>query len=111
MGNASNESFDGFLEYLKQAGIEIDNEQNLKQRMAEASQWRYAFRTIAANGNVIGIEFHESETGSDFDQIQRTLERFHFPPGTLHADDGDEFAQGAAMAESACAAAGAARDS
>ena len=81
MGNASNESFDGFLEYLKQAGIEIDNEQNLKQRMAEASQWRYAFRTIAANGNVIGINFHESERGSDCAQIRRTLDRFHFPPG------------------------------
>ena len=82
MGNASNESFDGFLESLKEAGIEIDNEQNLKQRMAEARQWRYAFRTIAANGNVIGINFHQSENGSDFVQIQRTLDRFHFPPGT-----------------------------
>ena len=82
MGNASDESFDDFLESLKRAGIEIDNEQNLKERMVEARQWRYAFSTIAANGNVIGIEFHESENGSDFVQIQHTLDRFHFPPGT-----------------------------
>ena len=48
MGNSSNEAFDDFLESLKQAGVKIDNEQELKERLAEASHWRYAFRTIAA---------------------------------------------------------------
>lgn len=82
MGNASNESFGDFLESLKQAGIKIDNEQKLKERLAEAAQWRYAFRTIAANGKVIGIKFYEPESGSDFNQIQRALDQFHFPAGT-----------------------------
>jgi hypothetical protein len=83
MGNSSNESFNDFLESLKQAGIKIDNEQELKERLAEASYWRYAFRTIAANGRAIGIKFCGPETGSNFIMIRRTLDRFRFPAGTL----------------------------
>ena len=82
MGNSSNETFGDFLESLKRAGIKIDNEQTLKERLAEAAHWRYAFRTIAANGKVIGIKFYEPETGSDHSQIQRLLDQFRFPAGT-----------------------------
>jgi hypothetical protein len=82
MGNSSNETFADFLESLKQAGVKIDNEQELKERLAEASHWRYAFRTIAANGRVLGIKFSEPETGSDVSLIQRTLDKFRFPVGT-----------------------------
>ena len=82
MGNAIDESFGEFLESLKQAGIKIDNEQNLKERLAEAAHWRYAFRTMAANGKVIGITFRESEAGSDFNRIERILDQYHFPVET-----------------------------
>ena len=82
MGNAIDESFEEFLESLKLAGVKIDNEQQLKERLAEAAQWRYAFRTMAANGKVIGISFHEAGNGCDFSQIEHALERFHFPSDT-----------------------------
>lgn len=82
MGSLSNESFDEFLDSLKQAGIEITNERELRERLAEVQHWRYAFRTLAANGRSIGIRFQEGGQGSNEAQIRRTLDRFQFPLGT-----------------------------
>ena len=45
MGSLSNESFDQFLDSLKNAGITISNEAELRERLAEAQRWR--FRAIA----------------------------------------------------------------
>ena len=48
MGSLSNESFDQFLDSLKNAGITISNEAELRERLAEAQRWRFAFQTLAA---------------------------------------------------------------
>jgi len=82
MGSLSNESFDQFLDSLKLAGIEITNEKELRERLAEVQHWRYAFRTLAANGRQIGIRFQEAGKGSNEAQIRSTLNQFHFPQGT-----------------------------
>ena len=49
MGSLSNESFDEFLDSLKQAGVAISNERELRERLAEAQRWRFAFATLASN--------------------------------------------------------------
>lgn len=82
MGSLSNESFDEFLDSLKQAGIEITNEKELRERLAEVQHWRYAFRTLAANGRQIGIRFQAGRRGSDEARIRSTLDQFSFPRGT-----------------------------
>ncbi len=79
MGSLSNESFEQFLDSLKQAGIAITNEQELRERLAEAQRWRYAFATLAANGRLIGIRFEDKSAGSNGAQICDTLARFQFP--------------------------------
>ena len=38
MGSLSTESFDQFLDSLKQAGVEISNECELRERLAEAQR-------------------------------------------------------------------------
>ncbi len=65
MGSLSNESFDEFLDSLKQAGIAITNERELRERLAEAQRWRYAFATLASNGRPLGISFMDQSEGVD----------------------------------------------
>jgi len=79
MGSLSDESFDEFLESLKQAGIAITNEQEVRERLAEAQRWRYAFTTLAANGRAIGIRFHDLSAGKNEAQICNAFVRFQFP--------------------------------
>lgn len=79
MGRLSNESFDQFLDSLKQAGIAITNEQAVRERLAEAQRWRYAFATLVANGRVIGIRFEDKSDGRNEAQISDAFARFHFP--------------------------------
>ncbi|MCK9283536.1 MAG: hypothetical protein M0P39_04565 [Rhodocyclaceae bacterium] len=81
MGSISTESFEAFLESLKQAGIAITNEAELRERLAEAQRWRYAFMTLAANGRSLGIRF-EDQGIQDAADIRRTLAQFQFPEGT-----------------------------
>ena len=57
MGQTMNETPEEFLDMLKQAGVEIANERELRQRLAEAARWRYAFSTLVRNGRTIGIRF------------------------------------------------------
>ena len=80
MGTLSNESFDQFLDSLKQAGVEISNEVELRERLAEAQRWRFAFATLAANGRSLAIRFQDSSSGVNEADLQRTLSRFEFPP-------------------------------
>jgi len=83
MGSASSESFDQFLDSLKQAGVEISNERELRERLAEAQRWRFAFATLAANGRPLGIRFHDASSGANEADVGRTFARFQFPE-SLH---------------------------
>jgi hypothetical protein len=79
MGRSSDESFAQFLDSLKRAGIAISNEEELRERLAEAQRWRYAFVTLAANGRTLGIRFEDRSAGRNRPQLSRTFERFAFP--------------------------------
>lgn len=79
MGSLCNESFEDFLNHLKQAGIAISNEAELRERLAEAQRWRYAFTTLARNGSQIGIKFADLSDGCNIDAVRRTLAEFQFP--------------------------------
>ena len=79
MGSLSKESFDAFLEALKRAGVAIYTESELRERLAEARRWQYAFATLASNGRPLGIRFEDARNGVDEVGIRRTFYRFHFP--------------------------------
>ena len=79
MGSVSNESFDQFLDSLKEAGVEISNERELRERLAEAQRWRFAFATLAANGRQLGIRFQGARSGVSDADIHRAFARFEFP--------------------------------
>jgi hypothetical protein len=82
MGSLSNESFEQFLDSLKKAGITISNEAELRERLAEAQMWRYAFKTLAANGKTIGICFEDHSEGRNEAEIDRAFSEFQFPEKT-----------------------------
>ena len=79
MGSLSNESFDEFLDSLKQAGVAISNELELRERLAEAQRWRFAFATLASNGRPLGIRFQDHSASVDAAQIHRAFTQFEFP--------------------------------
>lgn len=79
MGSSYKESFAEFLDLLKRAGIEITNEAELRERLAESHRWRFAFKTLAANGRQIGIRFGERSAGIDDAEIRRAFAEFEFP--------------------------------
>lgn len=60
MGQTMNETPEEFLDMLKQAGVKISNERELRERMIETAQWRYSFSTMVRNGGTIGIRFDAS---------------------------------------------------
>lgn len=78
MGSLCNESFDDFIEQLKAAGVSISNEAELRERLAEARRWQYAFMTLANNGESLGIRFAGGGQ-SQTDSIQRMLAHYCFP--------------------------------
>ena len=82
MGSLSNESFASFLDSLKRAGITISNETELRERLAEAQRWRYAFQTLAANGKLIGISFEDQSEGRNEEEINRAFNDFQFSEKT-----------------------------
>lgn len=79
MGSLSDESFDEFLDSLKKAGVAISNERELRERLAEAQRWRFAFSTLASNGRPLGIRFQDHSAGGNEAQIRRTFADFQFP--------------------------------
>lgn len=79
MGSLSIESFDQFLDSLKKAGVVISNEAELRERLAEAQRWRFAFATLASNGRPLGIRFEDSSGHVNQADIHRAFARFHFP--------------------------------
>ena len=82
MGSLSTESFDSFLDSLKKAGITISNEVELRERLAEAQRWRFAFQTLAANGKVIGISFEDNSDGRNEAEISRAFNEYQFSEKT-----------------------------
>ena len=54
----------------------------LRERLAEAQRWRYAFQTLAANGKVIGICFEDHSAGRNEAEISRAFNEFQFPEKT-----------------------------
>lgn len=79
MGGLSKKSFDVFLESLKRAGVAIYNENELRERLAEARHWQYAFATLASNGRALGIRFEDARNSVDEEGIRRAFCQFHFP--------------------------------
>lgn len=79
MGSLSTESFDEFLDSLKQAGVAISNERELRERLAEAQRWRFAFATLASNGRPLGIRFEDQSASVNEAEIHRAFAQFEFP--------------------------------
>lgn len=79
MGSLSTESFDEFLDSLKQAGVVISNERELRERLAEVQRWRFAFSTLASNGRSLGIRFEHHSAGMNEVEIHRAFTQFQFP--------------------------------
>lgn len=79
MGSLSTESFEEFLNSLKKAAVEIINERELRERLAEAQRWRFAFTTLASNGRSIGIRFEDRSGGRNEAEIHRVFAEFQFP--------------------------------
>ena len=46
-----------FIQSLKKAGVAINNEREVIERLAEAREWHYAFSTLGKQGRRIGIWF------------------------------------------------------
>ena len=82
MGSLSKESFEEFLDSLKQAGVEIVKENEVRERLAEVRRWRDAFTTIASNGSRIGIQFRSRNGSLNKAEIHRTFSEFQFPEQT-----------------------------
>lgn len=79
MGSLNKESFEEFLESLKQAGIDIINEREVRERLAEVRRWRDAFVTIARNSNRIGIAFKCRDGQINQEKIHRAFSTYQLP--------------------------------
>ena len=79
MGSLSTESFEDFLESLKQAGVAIRNEKELRERLAESQRWRFAFATLASHGHRLGIRFEDPAEAVNEAEIHRAFSQFQFP--------------------------------
>ena len=79
MGSLWKESFEEFLNSLKEAGITITNEAEVRERLAESQRWRFAFTTLAANGRQLGIQFNDLSDGHNEARIRQTFADFEFP--------------------------------
>ncbi len=87
MGSMLMESYSEFLDSLKKSGVAITNETELRERLAEAQRWRYAFMTLAANGKSIGIQFIDQGASDNDEQILEAFDHYAFP-----AESGRAFA-------------------
>jgi len=75
----TNDSYAEFIESLKAAGVEISNESELKERLAETQRWHYAFMTLARNGAALGIRFLDRGASHHTASIRKAFQRFEFP--------------------------------
>ena len=66
-----------FIQSLKRAGIQISNEREVIERLAEAREWHFAFSTLVNQGKRIGIWFAATaKTRST--QLKRLFAKYHF---------------------------------
>jgi hypothetical protein len=79
MGSLNKESFEEFLESLKQAGIDIINEREVRERLGEVRSWRDAFSTIARHCDRIGISFKCRNGTIDQTGIHRAFAAYQLP--------------------------------
>lgn len=79
MGSLLKESYAEFLDSLKDAGVAITDEPSVRERLAEASGWRFAFMTLAANGRSIGIRFIDRGARNNAAKIRTAFARHEFP--------------------------------
>ena len=82
MGSLNTKSFEEFLESLKQAGIDIVNEREVRERLGEVHRWREAFNTIARCENRIGIAFKSRNGQVNKAEIHRTFKAYQLPEQT-----------------------------
>jgi len=66
-----------FIHSLKQAGITINNEREVIERLAEAREWHYAFSTLVEQGRRIGIWF-AATAKIHTAQLKRLFASYHF---------------------------------
>ncbi len=66
-----------FIQSLKKAGVEIHNEREVIERLAEARQWRYAFSTLVKQGKRIGIWF-AARSKIRHDRLKNLFAKFNF---------------------------------
>lgn len=66
-----------FIESLKQAGVAINNEREVIERLAEAREWHYAFSTLVKQGRRIGIWFVATANIS-LSQLKSLFAKFRF---------------------------------
>ncbi|MEC5388208.1 hypothetical protein VVD49_20910 [Uliginosibacterium sp. H3] len=79
MGQAAKESYAEFIDSLKAAGVEISNESELTERLAESQRWHYSFMTLARNGAALGIRFLDRGASRHSASIRKAFQRFEFP--------------------------------
>ncbi|MBL8397032.1 MAG: hypothetical protein JNL84_02645 [Candidatus Accumulibacter sp.] len=73
------EPFAEFVDSLKQAGVAISNEEELRERLAETPHWRFAFATLVAYGQALGIRFKKGCNRINGAAVHRAFVRFHLP--------------------------------
>jgi hypothetical protein len=66
-----------FIQSLKQAGVAINNEREVIERLAEAREWHYAFSTLVKQGRRIGIWF-AATANIHYSQLKSLFARFRF---------------------------------
>jgi hypothetical protein len=66
-----------FIESLKNAGVAIQNEREVIERLEEAREWHFAFTTLVKQGRRIGICFI-ANPGMQSAELQRLFSQYHF---------------------------------
>jgi hypothetical protein len=79
MKEVREEPVEEFVDSLKQAGVAISNEEELLERLAEAQRWRFAFATLVAYGQSLGIRFKQSCDRINAAALHRIFIRFQLP--------------------------------
>lgn len=79
MGSLNIEPFDQFVDSLKRAGVAISNEDELRERLAEAQRWRFAFATLVAYGQSLGIRFKKGCGRVNGAALHKAFAQFQLP--------------------------------
>ena len=66
-----------FIHSLKDAGVQISDERQLTERLAEAREWHFAFNTLLAQGKRIGISF-SAPAKPNSEKLQQVFAQYRF---------------------------------